>query len=149
MSNPTGHTDPTDLEPALISPLQPHVIVLFGGAGDLARRKLLPGLMHLWQAGLMPECRIVATSLEDFDDDRYRAFAHQACAEFCSTTFTDQQWASFGRKISYVQQSKGTLALAETVAAKPAAAEAAQHEALDTLSRAVAEALCEEAAAEL
>ncbi len=116
MSNPTGHTDPTDLEPALISPLQPHVIVLFGGAGDLARRKLLPGLMHLWQAGLMPECRIVATSLEDFDDDRYRAFAHQACAEFCSTTFTDQQWASFGRKISYVQQSKGTLALAETVA---------------------------------
>ena len=58
------HTDPLDLTPALMSPLQPHVIVLFGAAGDLARRKLLPGLMHLWQAGLLPECRIVGTSLE-------------------------------------------------------------------------------------
>ena len=112
----TGHTDPTDLEPALISPLQPHVIVLFGGAGDLARRKLLPGLMHLWQAGLMPECRIVATSLEDFDDDGFRTFARQACSEFCSTTFTDDEWCSFGRKISYVMQSKGAVALGEAVA---------------------------------
>ena len=32
-----------------------HVIVLFGATGDLARRKLLPGLFHLAEAGLMPE----------------------------------------------------------------------------------------------
>ena len=31
-----------------------HVIVLFGALGDLARRKLLPGLFHLDRAGLMP-----------------------------------------------------------------------------------------------
>jgi len=31
-----------------------HVIVLFGAGGDLARRKLLPGLFHLETAGLMP-----------------------------------------------------------------------------------------------
>ena len=49
----------------------PHVIVLFGATGDLARRKLLPGLFHLSRAGLLPECRIVATSLEDLDDDEY------------------------------------------------------------------------------
>ena len=29
-----------------------HVVVLFGGTGDLARRKLLPGLFRLAQAGL-------------------------------------------------------------------------------------------------
>ena len=34
---------------------EPHVIVLFGATGDLARRKLLPGLLHLSEAGLMPE----------------------------------------------------------------------------------------------
>lgn len=33
----------------------PHVLVLFGGTGDLAARKLLPGLLHLAEAGLMPE----------------------------------------------------------------------------------------------
>ena len=32
-----------------------HVIVLFGATGDLARRKLLPGIFHLADAGLMPE----------------------------------------------------------------------------------------------
>jgi glucose-6-phosphate 1-dehydrogenase len=39
------------------SPTVPHdqVIVLFGATGDLARRKLLPGIFHLFEAGLMPE----------------------------------------------------------------------------------------------
>ena len=34
---------------------QPHVVVLFGATGDLARRKLLPGLLHLLEAGLLDE----------------------------------------------------------------------------------------------
>ena len=29
----------------------PHVIVLVGATGDLAKRKLLPGLLHLFKAG--------------------------------------------------------------------------------------------------
>jgi glucose-6-phosphate 1-dehydrogenase len=67
--------DPTDIPSNLIAPLRPHVIVLFGATGDLARRKLLPGLFHLSQAGLLPECRIIGTSLDDFDDDGFRDFA--------------------------------------------------------------------------
>jgi glucose-6-phosphate 1-dehydrogenase len=40
-----------------------HVIVVFGATGDLARRKLLPGLFHLAAAGLLPErYRIVGTA---------------------------------------------------------------------------------------
>lgn len=31
-----------------------HVIVIFGATGDLARRKILPGLFHLATAGLLP-----------------------------------------------------------------------------------------------
>src|SRR3954468_19293220 len=34
---------------------QDQVIVLFGATGDLAKRKLLPGMFHLAQVGLMPE----------------------------------------------------------------------------------------------
>ena len=30
-----------------------HVVVLFGATGDLAKRKLLPGLFHLAAAGLL------------------------------------------------------------------------------------------------
>ncbi len=39
-----------------MEPLKPHVIVLFGATGDLAQRKLLPGLLHLSVAG--PRARV-------------------------------------------------------------------------------------------
>ena len=32
-------------------PMKPTTVVLFGATGDLARRKLLPGLLHLFQTG--------------------------------------------------------------------------------------------------
>ena len=66
--------------------LQPHVIVLFGATGDLARRKLLPGLLRLSHAGLLPECQIVGTSLDDFDDLDFHNFALTACEEFAPPT---------------------------------------------------------------
>jgi len=46
------------------APADPHIIVLFGATGDLAKRKLLPGLFHLSRAGMLPDGHIVATSLE-------------------------------------------------------------------------------------
>jgi len=49
--------------------LLPHVIVLFGATGDLAARKLLPGLLHLSQSGLLPDFRIVGTSLSELTDE--------------------------------------------------------------------------------
>ena len=34
--------------------LAPHVLVLFGATGDLAARKLFPGLYRLAEAGRLP-----------------------------------------------------------------------------------------------
>jgi glucose-6-phosphate 1-dehydrogenase len=49
--------------------MDPHVIVLFGATGDLAGRKLWPGLVHLRQAGLLPtDVRIVASGRGDPDE---------------------------------------------------------------------------------
>ena len=42
--------------------VDPHVIILFGATGDLAARKLLPGLLHLSMSGMMPDYRIVGSS---------------------------------------------------------------------------------------
>ena len=48
-----------------------HVIVLFGATGDLAKRKLLPGLFHLHAAGLLPkEYRIIGASPTQYRADR-------------------------------------------------------------------------------
>ena len=55
--------------------LAPHVIVLFGATGDLAKRKLLPGLAYLDHSRLAPEIRVVGTSLEDMTTEQFRALA--------------------------------------------------------------------------
>ncbi len=49
--------------------IEPHVIILFGATGDLAARKLLPGLLHLAMTGMMPDYRIVG-SLDQHPDRR-------------------------------------------------------------------------------
>src|SRR5919204_3713336 len=81
-----------------------HVIILFGATGDLARRKLLPGLFRLSQTGLLPErYRIVATSLAELDDDGFRAFAREAVEEFASAP-ADREWHGFAKNVSYSAQ---------------------------------------------
>src|ERR1700733_7408898 len=107
--------EPTEARTHEHSPVPPHVIVLFGATGDLARRKLLPGLFHLSRAGLLPECRIVATSLEDLDDFEYHAMARAACDEFARGVVTDEHWDQFYRCISYVPGSAGAVGLAKAV----------------------------------
>jgi glucose-6-phosphate 1-dehydrogenase len=111
----TATQAPTDAASSAIRPLDPHLIVLFGATGDLARRKLLPALLHLSQAGLLPECRIVGTSLDEFDDDGFRHFAWEACKEFCRTDVSDEFWSGFAANLAYVPQAKGAAGLRETV----------------------------------
>ena len=107
--------DPTDINSHLISPLRPHVIVLFGATGDLARRKLLPGLFHLAQAGLLPESRIIGSSLDDLDDKSFRCFARDALSEFARRDFSDDDWNRFCSRLFYVSESAGNEALAKVV----------------------------------
>ena len=73
-----------------------HVIVLFGATGDLARRKLPPGLYRLAKAGLLPRrYQIVATSRGEMSDAEFRAFAYRAVAEFSDGGPDDDTWATF------------------------------------------------------
>ncbi|AZZ54835.1 glucose-6-phosphate dehydrogenase [Rathayibacter iranicus] len=99
----------------------PHVVVLFGAVGDLARRKLIPGMAHLALSSLAPDLQIVGTSLEEHDDDSFRAFAKLAYDEFGSRSLTAAQWDEFASKLRYVPQSAGPAALAEAVTAAEAA----------------------------
>ncbi len=87
-----------------------HVIVLFGATGDLAKRKLLPGLFHLHAAGLMPpEYRIIGSSPAStaLTDDQFREHAEEACADFCITKPTDPSWPSFAERLSFAAADPG------------------------------------------
>src|ERR1700712_2659681 len=98
-------------------PLEPHVIVLFGATGDLAKRKLLPGMAYLVQSALAPEIRVVGTSLENLSDDEFRNLTKEAVDSFGTHKLTDEQWASFAKRVTYVPQGAGPDALAAAVAA--------------------------------
>jgi glucose-6-phosphate 1-dehydrogenase len=81
-----------------------HVIVLFGATGDLAKRKLLPGLFHLAAAGLLPhKFRIIGSSPSKFamSTDEFRAHARQACADFCITKPDTGPWDEFAPHLSF------------------------------------------------
>ncbi|MGB6454734.1 MAG: glucose-6-phosphate dehydrogenase [Streptosporangiaceae bacterium] len=89
-----------------------HVIVLFGATGDLAKRKLLPGLFHLAAAGLLPrKYRIIGTSPASFaiSTDEFRDHARQACQDFCITKPTKEtaQWADFAKHLSFAAADPG------------------------------------------
>jgi len=103
------------------SAVGPHVIVLFGATGDLAKRKLLPGLAYLDQSDLAPNIQIIGTSLENLTDDQFHALAKEAVDAFGSHKFTKEQWARFAESLTYVPQGAGPEALAAAVAKAEAA----------------------------
>ena len=66
-----------------VIPVDPFDLVIFGGTGDLARRKILPGLFRRYCSGQMPEeARITGAARSDMDDAAYRDFVREAVAEF-------------------------------------------------------------------
>ncbi|MGN6814520.1 MAG: glucose-6-phosphate dehydrogenase, partial [Solirubrobacterales bacterium] len=93
----------------------PHAIVIFGATGDLARRKLLPGLLRLFQAGLMPEFRIIGVSMEGIGDAEFRGIAERACREFARHAFGGEEWHEFSSRLRYVPHSQAPEKLAEAV----------------------------------
>ena len=100
-----------------VGPRNPQVVVLFGATGDLARRKLLPGLFHLASIGFIPGCRIVGVSLDPMDADQFRAFARAALDEFSTRPVDDALWGEFAATLDYLPISAGADALRAKVEA--------------------------------
>ncbi|WP_319445683.1 MULTISPECIES: glucose-6-phosphate dehydrogenase [unclassified Mycobacterium] len=96
--------------------VDPHVIVLFGATGDLAKRKLIPGLAYLDQSELAPDIQLIGTSLEELTVDEFRELARHAVEEFGTHKLTDEQWGRFAEVLNYVPQGAGPEALAAAVA---------------------------------
>ena len=81
-----------------------HVVVLFGATGDLARRKLIPGLFHLSRAGLLPhDYRIIGSAPAAFalSDAEFREHARQAVGEFGIGKPAGEHWRAFSERLSF------------------------------------------------
>ncbi|NNE52009.1 MAG: glucose-6-phosphate dehydrogenase [Sulfitobacter sp.] len=66
-----------------VIPVDPFDLVIFGGTGDLARRKILPGLFRRFCAGQMPgDARIVGAARSEMDNSAFRDMVREAIIEF-------------------------------------------------------------------
>ncbi|MEM6619090.1 MAG: glucose-6-phosphate dehydrogenase [Pseudomonadota bacterium] len=90
--------------PATTIPVDPFDLVIIGGTGDLARRKILPALFARMCAGQMPdEARIIGASRGEMDTDGYRKFAREALTEFARDTLcVGPDMDRFLAKLDYV-----------------------------------------------
>jgi glucose-6-phosphate 1-dehydrogenase len=92
------------------------VIVLFGATGDLARRKLLPGIFHLAEAGLMPERFVViGASRSDMEDEEFVALAREAVEECGRGPVSADSWERFAASLRFTAVGDGLDALSEEV----------------------------------
>ncbi|CUR54938.1 putative glucose-6-phosphate 1-dehydrogenase [metagenome] len=105
------------------TPGPPTTVILFGATGDLSKRKLLPGLLHLLRSGLLPNMQVLGTSLEEHTRDSFIEFAHAAVTEH-GDEVTQGDWDEFAKRLFWagpptVDNLTSGLAEAEAGLAEP------------------------------
>ncbi len=100
----TSTQNPLTVDVGEVATAQPCTLVIFGGSGDLSRRKLLPALYNLALDGVLPtNFAVLGFAMDDYDDERYRAFAHDGVAKFSRRPIDEQHWLDFERALFYVR----------------------------------------------
>jgi glucose-6-phosphate 1-dehydrogenase len=103
--------DPSSISPGgqpltMPPPSSPCVLVIFGGAGDLSHKKLLPALYNLMLDGSLPQhFAIVGFSMEQLDDEAYRKFARDGIEHFSRQAFSEDDWKKFAPMLHFVSGS--------------------------------------------
>ncbi len=99
----------TLLSPAAAPPnhaVAPATIVIFGGAGDLAHRKLLPALYNLHVDGLLPKgSAVVGVGRKELNDEQYRVFAREGVQKFSRRPLDEAQWEGFASALFFTNVS--------------------------------------------
>ena len=87
-----------------VIPVETFDLVIFGGTGDLARRKILPGLFRRFLSGQMPsESRIIGAARSELDAQGYREMIAAAVAEFGGEEKNDTKGLdAFLQRLDYV-----------------------------------------------
>ena len=80
----------------------PCVMIIFGAAGDLTGRKLIPALYNLARAGLLSrEFAVVGVARSQMSNDDFRKKVAQHVKEFCTDAPDDDLWEWFARRFFY------------------------------------------------
>jgi glucose-6-phosphate 1-dehydrogenase len=86
--------------------LRPFTLLIFGGAGDLSQRKLIPSLFHLFLQKELPDTfSILGFDRLDLDDDGYRIIMEKAVRRAGQAPFDKDRWDRFAARLFYFRGS--------------------------------------------
>lgn len=100
---------------------EPHLLLIMGATGDLARRKLLPAYVRLTEQGMIPDGSVVvgAARNSELDDQGFRELAQEALSEeaqdWCARNLfyqsiggeTPEDYRALAERIASLEQEHG------------------------------------------
>lgn len=89
---------------ARVIPVDDFDLVIFGGTGDLARRKIFPSLFLRFVAGQMPaSARVIGAARGEMDDAAFQTFVREALEEFLpESRRPEPQLSAFVQQMGFV-----------------------------------------------
>ena len=102
-------------------PAPPSVFVIFGGGGDLTKRKLIPALYNLASRGLLPKnFAVVGVDRSTESTEAYHEYLEEQVPPFIGDQLDRDQWEAFKKRVYSHRldflDDQGYAGLAETLA---------------------------------
>jgi glucose-6-phosphate 1-dehydrogenase len=83
--------------------VKPFELVIFGGTGDLSKKKLLPTLFYIFRQGEFPkEFAILGIARSKITDDQYRDLIKRAIQESSEEPLEESRWTDFSHHLFYL-----------------------------------------------
>src|ERR1700723_937724 len=93
---------PTAAPPRIGKQGDPCVMVIFGAAGDLTGRMLIPALYNLARASLLSrEFAVVGVARTQLSNDEFRKRVYDDIKAYCGDCVDDDLWEWFARRFYY------------------------------------------------
>src|SRR5438309_4001546 len=81
----------------------PCVMVIFGAAGDLTGRMLIPALYNLARAGLLSrEFAVLGVARSPYSDEEFRKRVYEDIKKYCGDCVDNAVWDWFSRRFYYL-----------------------------------------------
>jgi glucose-6-phosphate 1-dehydrogenase len=85
-------------------PAPPNAMIIFGAAGDLTKRKLIPALFHLCHGNLLPDTfAVVGLDRLDMDDAAFQALMAEEVQRHVGNAWDPSTWARLCDRLHYMQ----------------------------------------------
>ena len=102
----SGQGPPSRPDSGRVLTPEPCMLVIFGGSGDLARRKLVPALYNLFLDGTLPSnFAVLGIGRKPLGDEDFRASTREGITAYSRRPLADKPWTEFERHLFYLSGS--------------------------------------------